>query len=481
MTKEVEKFYITTSIAYTNAQPHIGFALESIQADVIARYEESLGKDVWFLTGTDEHGIKIAKTAAEDSKTPKEFTDKIAKRYIELTKKLNLSNKDFIRTTDKIKHWPSVEKVWKKLKDNGDIEARDYEGYYCVGCEAFITERTKDSLVGGCSLHPTSKLIEVKEKNYFFKLSKYASKIKKAIETNEMQIIPETRKNEVISIINEGLKDISFSRSVKKLDWGIPVPGDPDQTIYVWADALTNYISAIGYENESKQFKKYWPADIHCIGKDILRFHALIWPGILLSLGLDLPKKIFVHGFVLSDGQKMSKSIGNVIDPFELLNKYGTDPVRYFFLREITPFQDGDFTIEKFEERYNSDLAKGLGNLLSRVLKLAEEQDESLNIENQELKIQVDKTETDYKEALNNFKFDIALKSIWELIGFCDKYIEKEKPWEDKENKLSVINDLLLAISKIAEFLALFLPETSEKIFEQLKTKESKSLFPRID
>ena len=361
------KFYITSSLPYTNANPHIGFALEIIQTDVLARYQRQQDKDVFFLTGTDEHGTKVAKTAKDAGVSPREFTNKISGKFLELTKTLNISNDNFIRTTDQKQHWPSVRVVWEKLQESGDLEKRIYEGLYCSGCEVFITE--KELVNGQCPIHKKEPE-KVQEENWFFGLSKYGLQLKEKIEKDELRIVPEGRKKEVLSLINQGLEDISFSRPKEKLQWGIPVPGDDTQVVYVWADALVNYISALGYPKGEK-FKKYWPADVHVVGKDILRFHATIWPAMLLSLGIELPKTIFVHGFITADGQKMSKSLGNVIDPFELVEKYGTDAVRYFFLREIPSTEDGDFSYEKFEVRYNADLASGLGNLVARVVTLA--------------------------------------------------------------------------------------------------------------
>jgi len=492
MASKEEKFYITTSIVYTNAPPHIGFALESIQADVLARYNRLLGKDVFFLTGTDEHGIKVAQAAKNENKTPKEFVDEISERVESLKKILNLSNDDFIRTTDQKKHWPSVRKVWLKLKENGDIYKKKYQGLYCSGCEAFVTK--KDLINGECFLHGEEPEI-VEEENYFFKLSKYTKEIKRVIERNELKILPEARKNEILNLAGKGLEDVSFSRPRKSLEWGIPVPDDENQTIYVWADALTNYISAIGYEKESPEFKKYWPADVHIIGKDILRFHAAIWPGMLLSLKLPLPKVIFVHGFITVAGQKMSKSLGNVIDPFKLVEKYGTEPVRYFLLREIPAAEDGDFTYEKFEARYNADLASGLGNLVARVLTVAEKIKPQLiegRFQNPELAEEINNVRKKYEKFLDEFKFNEALTSIWELISFCDKYIDKKRPWEETENQTAIIADLLYVIGNIAKMLQPFLPETSEKIFDQLgikateqkwhfEIKKGESLFPRLN
>ena len=474
----MEKFYITTSIAYTNAPPHIGFALESIQADVLARWQRKLKKDVFFLTGTDEHGTKIAKKAEELGKDPQKFVDEISGKFKDLTKVLNISNDDFIRTTDRKKHWPVVERFWEKMVENGDLYKKKYGGSYCSGCEAFLSERDLED--GKCLIHKKESEI-IEEENYFFKLSKYQTHLKEIIEKDDYQIIPETKKNEILSFINQGLEDISFSRSVEKLKWGIPVPGDETQVMYVWADALTNYISGLGGENS-----KYWPADIHCIGKDILKFHALIWPAMLLSLKIPLPKKLFVHGFITVDNQKMSKSLGNVIDPFELVDKYGTDAVRYYLLREISSSDDGDFSYEKFEGRFNSDLASGVGNLLARVRTMAEKVGFKPGLI-KDIEPEINKVQEGYKKALEEFKFNEALKSIWDLISFCDRYIDKEKPWEHKDNSPRVIDNLLIALDNISELLEPFLPETAEKIKKEVKRKSNKfvnqkteNLFPRL-
>ncbi len=396
-----KKFYITTSIAYTNMTPHIGFALEVIQADVISRYHRFLAEDVFFLTGTDEHGAKVAKAAKEAGKVPKKFCDEISAKFRDLKKILNLSNDDFIRTTDKKRHLPTVKKVWLKLKENNDIYKKKYKGFYCLGCEAFITK--KDLKDGKCLIHQREPEI-IEEENYFFHLSKYSKEIENILANDKIKIIPKTRKNEMLNFLKQGLEDISFSRPRKDLKWAIPVPNDPSASVYVWVDALVNYLSAIGYVDDEKKFKKYWPADVHCIGKDIQKFHCLIWPGILLSLGLPLPKTIFVHGFITIAGQKVSKSLGNVIDPFELVKKYGTDAVRYFLLREIPPTEDGDFTYQKFERRYNSDLAGGLGNLVARIITLTgkvrtQNPKQKTAVQNLKLKREVEKTWKNWKNA----------------------------------------------------------------------------------
>ncbi len=433
------------------------------------------------MTGTDEHGGKVAKAAGEAGKNPKEFVDEISGKFRALKEILNLSNDDFIRTTDQKRHWLAVKKVWISLKENGDIYKKKYKGLYCVGCEAFVKE--KDLVDGKCPIHEkTPEVIE--EENYFFRLSKYQNQLKKIIEIEEIKIIPESRRNELLSFIGQGLEDTSCSRAREKLEWGIPVPEDDSQTVYVWLEALVNYLSALDYSTNGDKFKKFWPPDVHCIGKDIfIRFHGSLWPAILLSLKLPLPKTIFVHGFITVAGQKMSKSLGNVIDPFELVKKYGTDVVRYFLLREIPSTEDGDFTYEKFETRYNADLANGLGNLVARVITLADKFKipafAKATAGKQNSKI-IKNTWDRYKKALDEFRFNEALISVWDLISFCDKHIEKERPWEKSEKQQLTINNLLFAIDNIAQLLKPFLPETSEKIFKQLKTKKSQPLFPRI-
>ncbi|MDP2735714.1 MAG: methionine--tRNA ligase [bacterium] len=474
----MSKFYITTSIPYVNAPPHIGFALEVIQADVVARHQRQQGKDVFFLTGSDEHGSKIAKAAAEASISPKDFTDRISSCFFKLAEALNVSNDDFIRTTDQERHWPSVRKVWEKLQENGDLEKRTYEGLYCLGCEAFVTE--KELVDGKCAIHKKEPE-KVAEENWFFKLSKYGLNLKEKIESNELCIVPEGRKKEVLELIKQGLQDVSFSRPREKLQWGIPVPGDDTQVIYVWADALVNYISALGYP-QGEKFKTYWPADVHAVGKDILRFHATIWPAMLLSLGVKLPKTVFVHGFITVEGQKMSKSLGNVIDPFSLVEKYGTDAVRYFFLRELPATEDGDFSFEKFKTRYNADLAGGLGNLVARVLAMAEKAGAKPAREFQERSIGefVDKKGLEASGLLSNFQFSSALERIWDVIQFCDRYVEEQRPWEESEGKKGVLEDLLLAVSRIAGLVSPILPGTADRIREQVASGKKEALFPRV-
>jgi methionyl-tRNA synthetase len=413
-----KKFFITTAIDYANSVPHAGHALEKLQADVLARYHRFLGDDVLFLSGTDDNSLKNVQAAKKQGVSVKKLVDKNSKRFYQLKDILNLSYDDFIRTTEQ-RHIKGAQKLWDNCKK--DIYKKKYKGLYCVGCEQFYKEK---ELVNGCCPEHKKKPELVEEENYFFKLTKYQSRLKKMIEKDEIKIIPQTRKNEVLSFINHGLEDICISRSAERAQgWGIDTPDDKTQKIWVWMDALSNYINALGYAQNSKKFQNYWNKKnkiLHVIGKGILRFHAIYWPAFLLSAKLPLPKIIFVHGYINSQGQKMSKSLGNVVDPFELVEKYGTDPVRYYLLREISSTEDGDFTFQKFEERYNSDLAKGLGNLTARVITLAEK-----NITNNQLSIInkswsaksktiIDKTWKNEQKCLDNFKFNEALAEIWE-------------------------------------------------------------------
>jgi len=477
------KFYITTAIDYTNGPPHIGHAFEKVQADVLARWHRQKGDEVLYLTGTDEHGVKIVRAAEAAGKEPQEFVDGLAERFRAMKEALNLSWDDFIRTTDKERHLPGVELMWQKLVEAGDIYKKKYQGLYCVGHEAFVTQ--KDLAEGICADHGKAPEV-VEEENYFFRLSKYSEEIGKKIKNKELRILPEAREREILSLIEgEGLQDVSFSRSRKDLEWGIPVPGDETQTMYVWCDALTNYLSALGYGGDEKNMR-FWPADVQVIGKDILRFHAAIWPGMLLAAGLPLPKTLFVHGFITVERQKMSKTIGNVLDPFELVKKYGADAVRYYLLREIPTGEDGDFSEDKFKERYNADLANGLGNFASRVLTLGEKQGEMMHDGvDSEIESQVQKVRGWVDGKVRNFKLHEALGHIGELISFGDAYVNRMKPWETNDKE--VILNLVVLLDNIAGLLAPFLPTTAEKITKSiawqkttLSVKKIENLFPRL-
>ncbi|MDP2647688.1 MAG: methionine--tRNA ligase [Candidatus Yanofskybacteria bacterium] len=482
---KVKTFYITSSIAYANAYPHVGFALELLQADVLARYHRLIGDDTRYLTGTDEHGATVVKGAAKHNQDVETYVGDVVKKFRELTEILHVSNDDFIRTSDKKRHWPTAQKIWRQLESAGDLYKKNYEGLYCVGHEAFIKKSELEE--GLCPLHKTEPEL-VQEENWFFKLTKYKEEIKRRIEQDEMKIVPVTRKNEVLNLLHEA-EDVSFSRPSNPpaggLSWGIPVPGDSSQTMYVWADALTNYISALGYAENGELFQKYWPADVHLIGKDILRFHAMIWPAILLSAKLPLPKNIFVHGFITVDGEKMSKTLGNVIDPFVLVSKYGSEVVRYFLLREIPSGDDGDFSYKNLEARYNSDLANGLGNLSARILTLAEKEvfKEGTSIDIKVLE-KIKEIRKLVGEKLQEFKLHEAVNAIWDLIAFGNSYVNENKVWESRDSK--VIFSLVVLLDNIAYLLSPFLPETSEKITAniqwrqgELKVKKGPNLFPR--
>lgn len=473
-----KKLFISTAIDYVNAPAHLGHALEKVQADVIARYHRILGENVFFLTGTDENSLKNVQAAEKEGITVKELVDRNAKKFYQLKESLNLSFDDFIRTTEK-RHIQGCQKLWKScLKD---IYKKKYKGLYCLECEEFYK---KEELEHGYCPEHKKKCQLIEEENYFFRLSKYEEKIRKIIEEDRTKIIPEKRKNEILRIIKSGLTDICISRSNERArGWGIDVPGDPSQKIWCWFDALSNYITALGYGEKPKKFEEWWQKNknkLHIIGKGISRFHCLYWLGILLSAKLALPKTIFIHGYLTVGGEKMSKSLNNVIDPVELVKKYGTDATRYFLLREIPPMEDGDFTEEKFKQRYNADLANGLGNLVARVMTMAEMRSK-VKSQRPKPKTQklINKSWADYHRYLKEFKFNQALAVIWQMITFCDKYIEKEKPWQAKNQK--AIGQLLFILKEIAQMLQPFLPETSQKILKQLKNpKKCEPLFRRL-
>lgn len=488
----MNRFYITTSIAYVNAPPHIGFALESVQADVLARARRRAGDDVFFLTGTDEHGAKIARAAEAAEKTPAIFVDTHAREYERLKEALALSWDNFIRTSDKKVHFPVAQEIWKRLQKKGDIYKKTYRGLYCVGHEAFVTQ--KDLLEGKCNDHGKEPEV-IEEENWFFKLSRYSDEIKKCITEGELRILPETRGNEILALLKEGLEDISFSRPAKDLPWGIPVPGDVTQTMYVWADALSNYISGYGGIDA---WQKH-PADAHVIGKDILRFHAAIWPGMLLSAQLPLPKAIYVHGHVLSDGKKMSKTLGNVVDPFALTTRYGADAVRYYLLREIPSQGDGDFSEEKFKERYNSDLANGLGNFSARVLTLGATIKDVQPLLSDASISQIKKTKEEIAQSIKTFRLHEALQSLWQLIAFGDRLVNEKKPWGKEQSahstssgqansKAQIVSELICILDVVRELLVPFLPTTAEKIAQCIvkkdathwEIKKGEVLFPRL-
>ena len=477
---KMKKYYITTAIDYVNAAPHIGHALEKVQADVLARYQKKNDRDVFFLTGTDENSLKNVQAAKVEKISTQELVDRNSAIFKSLKEALNLSFDCFIRTTEE-KHIKGAQKLWSACKKE-DIYKKKYKGIYCVDCEMFYKESELEN--GLCPEHKT-KPQEIEEENYFFKLSNYQKQLEELVESDKLKIIPQSRKNETLSFIKQGLEDFSISRSAQRAEgWGVPVPNDETQIQYVWFDALSNYLTGIGYLDDTDQFKKYWPADCHVIGKGILRFHAIYWPAMLLSAGLELPKSIFVHGYLTIDGQKISKSLGNTVDPVKLAKKYTPDVVRYYLLREISSTEDGDFSIKRLEERYNSDLANGLGNLVSRVLTLSQKAKKiDKEPDDDELSKQTGQLSDKHKKAMQEIKFNEALEAIWQLIAQSDEYAEKNKPWEikDQEKFDQVLSSLLSRIKLIAEYLKPFLPETAEKILKQVEAnKKTEALFPRL-
>lgn len=470
-------FYLTTAIAYTNASPHIGFALELLYADVMARYQRLFGNDVHFLTGTDEHGQKILKTAKEKGREVRAFVDETSATFERLADQWNISNDDFIRTTEE-RHLIGAQKFWKTVFENGFIYKKKYTGLYCVGCEAFKTE--KDLVDGKCPEHKREPE-QLSEENYFFKLSAFKEQLEYLFfedKDHENFVYPETRFNEMKGILKEGLEDISISRAKDKLPWGIPVPGDDTQVMYVWFDALTNYITALGYgSKDEKQFKKYWPA-VHVVGKEINRFHALLWPAMLLAAGMEPPRQVAVHGWITVDGQKMSKSLGNVIDPLELGAQYPYEAVRYFLMREIPFDNDGNFSHKQFVERYNGDLANGIGNLTNRILTMIEKYSEGKipDVVTVDTKLEGLLEQTIWPEYMKNaerWRFDLALEATWRLVAYCDQNISDRQPWAlAKAGKMTDVHDLLYHLAEALRHIAVMIwpvmPETAEKLFTQL-------------
>lgn len=474
-------FYVTTSIPYINGEPHLGHAMEFVIADVLARYARGQGLDTMYSTGTDEHGSKVAEKAAELKLTPKALADRNAEKFREMLQLLNVSNDRFIRTTDK-GHEQRAQAIWKALKN--DIYKGKYIGWYCTGCEEFVTENVAHANKRTCPIHKKA-YDRIEEENHFFALSKYNQKIRELIEAGELRVIPDSRKNEILSVLNEGLEDISISRPKEKISWGIPVPGDTTQVMYVWFEALMNYITVLGYP-EHEDMKHFWPADYQVIGKDILRFHAAIWPGMLLALGLPTQKTLYVHGFVTLNGQKMSKSTGNVVDPKEIISAYGTDAFRYYFLRKVPSYGDGDFTWEQFETSYNNELGNELGNAVQRTAVMIEKYQQGLIGD-------VKPAEHDaaaYHEALRNCRFDRALDELWEQVRGINQYIEEQKPWQlakqgEKEHLAEVLTYMVGSLLEIADLLAPFLPDTAQAInnifSEGVLRKPANVLFPKIE
>ncbi len=475
------KFYVTTTIPYVNADPHIGFALEIVQADVLARYHQLLGDEVFFNFGTDEHGLKIYRKALERNQDPQAYCDEYAAKFDHLKQALNLSYNNFIRTTDQ-HHIIAAQQFWQICKQNGDIYKGQYPIKYCVGCE--MEKQDSELENGRCPLHPDKEIEIIEEENYFFRWSNYQQALLDLYDQNPDFVLPDYRLNEIKSFVSQGLQDFSISRLKDKMPWGIPVPDDSKHVMYVWFDALINYISALGWPDNQEKFTAFWgtkeqPNAIQFAGKDNLRQQSAMWQAMLMSAGLPRTKQIVIHGFLTVEGQKISKSLGNVIDPIPLTEQYGTDPVRYYLLAEVTPFGDSDYSHDKFVARYNADLANGLGNLVARVAKLCEKS--GLDFPSSSLP----EVDNQIAELMEGYQYDQVLKYVWEgSIREADRYISEQKPWELKGDRLqTVLTQAVDKIRNIAFNLQPFLPETAEKILAQYegpKIKSNKPLFPRI-
>ena len=472
---EKETFYISTPIYYPSDKLHIGHAYCTTIADSMARYKRLTDVDVLFVTGSDEHGQKIQRKAAEQNITPKEYVDKIVAGFQALWEKLNISNDEFIRTTEK-RHYNVVQEIFKKIYDKGDIYKSTYEGLYCTPCETFWIER---QLVDGKCPDCGRPVETVQEESYFFRMSKYQDRLLQFIEDNPDFIQPVSRKNEMINFIKGGLEDLCISRTT--FDWGIPVPIDNKHVIYVWFDALSNYLTAAGYLSDTEKFNKFWPADIHLVGKEIVRFHTIIWPIILMALELELPKKVYGHGWLVVDGDKMSKSKGNVIDPVALIDEFGADSIRYFLLREINLGLDGNFSREALIQRINADLANDLGNLLHRTLSMVNKFNGGL-VKNTKVLEDVDtelialaqNTVKQYQDSMDKMEISVAIRTVWNLISRSNKYIDLTEPWalakdESKQERLqTVMYNLIESLRIISVLIAPFMPNTAPKIWKQL-------------
>jgi len=465
MEKPQKKLYITTAIPYVNGPPHIGNAMDYLLGDIWSRYQKQNGHEVRFQVGTDEHGNKIAAKATAQSLTPQAFTDTMIPHFESLMKKIGAEYTDFIRTTNPI-HEQAVQRIWQQLQQY--IYKGSYTGWYCVGHEAFFTDKEVQETNGVCADHQTPYQ-QISEENYFFKTSAFTDAIRTAITDGTMEIVPEFRKKEFLELIKDGLPDVSISRPKKSLSWGIPVPTDPEQVMYVWLDALANYITVLGYPS-NPEWQQYWPADVQVIGKDILRFHAGIWPAMLIGLGLQLPKRLLVHGFVNVGGEKMSKTVGNVVDPHEIIDNYGADAFRYYFGRHIPTLDDGDFTWERFEASYNSELGNDLGNVIQRVASMITRYQAGVIGDSP----QAEHDMTAYHEAMENLEFNRAFDEVWNKVRSLNQYIDSVKPWEvakglgkdaEAEGHLSdILAHCVGALLQIGDLLVPFLPTAAAAI-----------------
>ena len=471
-------FYITSTLPYTNSDPHIGFAAELIKADVIARLHKLRGEEVFFNTGTDEHGLKIYQLAESAGLSPRAFCDPYAANFKELASKLNVSITNFIRTTDE-HHVLASQAFWQRCDESGDIYKKNYQVKYCVGCEM---EKTESDLEDGkCPYHPAKELEIIEEENYFFRFSKYGEKLLAFYEANPNFVIPNHRFHEIKNFVAGGLQDFSISRLKSKMPNGVPVPGDEEQVMYVWFDALVNYVSTLGWPEDEENFKKFWPGMQVC-GKDNLRQQTAMWQAMLMSAKLPNSTQVLIFGFLTANGQKISKSAGNGVDPFEFLDKYNCDPLRYYLLSDILPFEDGDFSEEKLRAKYNADLANGLGNLVARVSNLLEKNEIETNLVAQ---VDVLDWQKEFIVKLEAYKFNEALALLWDRLRACDEKLSLTTPWKmsDKDEITGVLKPIAQDILDVAYYLQMFIPETAEKITKQFSAtsiKKGESLFPRL-
>lgn len=474
-----EPFYVAAAIPYVNDVPHCGHALEAMISDSIARYNAQQGSQVFFSYGTDEHGGKIAEKAAEKGISVERYVDQISQSFVDLAETLDVKYSKFIRTTDK-DHEKRAQDIWTRLKD--DIYLGTYKGMYDQKEEAFVTDEEARQIKES-DPDRFARLQAIEEENYYFKLSKYNQRILEAIKSEQLKVLPITRRNEVLSLLESGLRDISISRPASKIAWGIPVPGDPKQNMYVWFEALMNYITTLGYP-DGENMKTFWPCDVHVIGKDISRFHSVIWPAMLMGLGLEIPKAVYVHGFVTFNGQVMSKTLGNVVAPQEIVSAYGVDAARYYFIRHIPSNEDGDFSWEKFETVYNTELGNELGNLVQRVASMVNRYQKGMIGD-----IPTSTHDTGpYHDAMADFRFDKALEYVWGLIRGQNQYIDSEKPWDlaktDQEHLKEVLAYSVSSILQIADLLAPFMPNSSARIIktfgEGIIKEYEGPLFPKI-
>lgn len=484
-----KNFYITTAISYPNGAPHIGHAYEVLATDTIARFKRLDGYNVYFLTGTDEHGQKMFQAARNEGMTARELADRNAAAFIEMTKILNCSNDDFIRTSE-ARHHKSSQEIWKRMADNGDIYKDSYSGWYSVRDEAYYQESETELRPDGVRYGPQGSPVEwVEEESYFFRLSNYADKLLALYEANPEFIAPPERRNEVMSFVKGGLKDLSISRTT--FDWGVPVPGDDKHVMYVWVDALTNYITGVGFPDETDPKWKFWPADLHVIGKDIVRFHAVYWPAFLMSAGIELPKKVFGHGFLFNKGEKMSKSVGNVVDPFAMAKEYGVDAMRYYFLREVSFGQDGSYSHESIVNRINADLANDLGNLAQRSLSMVAKHCDAqvptpgaLSAEDNEILNAADAMLVEARATMDRQALHLTLSAIWQVVADANRYFASQEPWALRKTDPDRMATVLFVTAEIVRQVAILaqpvMPESCGKLLDLLAVPDDQRSFSNL-